>query len=183
LDAAHLVEADINSVDSASLGYWAPFDLAVCRLLLVHQPDPVATLRALIRFMRPGGRIIAVEPLRDPDFPRLDPPVPAVDRIRDLDVAHIRARGLPYDIAWEYGDVFKAAGLNLLEWRGHLWLNTTNTQVLEFAARLLPSQKTGLLAARLRTEQEIDELTAEVNRAAARPLRRSATYLIVDATG
>jgi hypothetical protein len=96
---------------------------------------------------------------------------------------HTYARGLPYDIAWEYGDVFKAAGLNLLEWRGHLWLNTTNTQVLEFAARLLPSQKTGLLAARLRTDQEIDELTAEVNRAAARPLRRSATYLIVDATG
>jgi hypothetical protein len=106
-----------------------------------------------------------------------------VDRIRDLDVAHIRARGLPYHIAWEYGYVFDAAGLNLLEWRGHLWLNTTDTQLLEFAARLLPSQKTGLLAAGLTTEQEIDDLTAEVNRAATRPLRRSATFIIVDAIG
>jgi hypothetical protein len=50
--------------------------------------------------------------------------VPAAERIRDLDVAHIRARGLPYDLAWEYGDVFAAAGLQLLEWRGHLSLST-----------------------------------------------------------
>ena len=183
LDAVHLVEADINSVDPASLAPWAPFDLAVCRLLLVHQPDPVATLRALTRFMRPGGRIIAMEPLRDPGFPRFDPPVPAVERIRDLDVAHIRARGLPYDIAWEYGDVFAAAGLKLLEWRGHLSLYTSDTLLLEFLGRLLPSQKTGLLAAGLTTEQEIDELTAEVNAAVARPLRRSATFILVDAIG
>jgi hypothetical protein len=124
-----------------------------------------------------------MEPLRDPGFPRFDPPVPAVERIRDLDVAHIRARGLPYDIAWEYGDVFAAAGLKLLEWRGHLSLYTSDTLLLEFLGRLLPSQKTGLLAAGLTTEQEIDELTAEVNTAVARPLRRSATYILVDAIG
>ena len=183
VETVHLVEGDINAVDPASLAPWAPFDVAVCRLLLVHQPDPVATLRALTRFMRPGGRIIAMEPLRDPGFPRFDPPVPAVERIRDLDVAHIRARGLPYDIAWEYGDVFAAAGLKLLEWRGHLSLYTSDTLLLEFLGRLLPSQKTGLLAAGLTTEQEIDELTAEVNTAVARPLRRSATYILVDAIG
>jgi hypothetical protein len=94
----------------AALAPWAPFDLAVCRLLLVHQQEPVATLHALTRFMRPGTRMIAIEPLRDPGFPRFDPPVPAAERVRDLDVAHIRARGLPYDIAWEYADVFARAG-------------------------------------------------------------------------
>jgi ubiquinone/menaquinone biosynthesis C-methylase UbiE len=66
LDRVHLVEADINSVDSGSLAPWAPFDVAVCRLLLVHQPEPVATLRAITRFMRPGGRIIAMEPFARP---------------------------------------------------------------------------------------------------------------------
>jgi SAM-dependent methyltransferase len=183
LDAVHLVEADINTVEPASLAAWAPFDLAVCRLLLVHQRDPVATLRAITRFMRPGGRIVAMEPLRDPGFPRFDPPVPAVERIRDLDVAHIRARGLPYDIAWEYGEVFAAAGLQLLEWRGHMSLSTSDTVFLGAIGKLLPSQKTGLLAAGLTTEEEIDELTAEVDAAAARPMRRSITFIFVDAIG
>jgi ubiquinone/menaquinone biosynthesis C-methylase UbiE len=84
LASVDLVEADINSTDSTALAPWAPFDLAVCRLLLVHQRDPVATLRALTRFVRPGGRIIAMEPLRDPGFPRFDPPVVAMERIREL---------------------------------------------------------------------------------------------------
>ena len=75
-----------------------------------------------------------MEPLRDPGFPRIDPPVPAVERIRDLDLAQVRARGLRYDLAWEYGDAF-----------------------------VLPSQKTGLLAAGLTTEEEIDELTTEID--------------------
>src|SRR5438045_98726 len=97
----------------------------------LNQLTSEACLRAglgpVMRLMRPGGRIIALEPLRDPGFPRLDPPIPAVERIRDLDIAHIRARGLPYDIAWEYGEVFQAAGLKLLEWRGHFSLHTTDT--------------------------------------------------------
>jgi hypothetical protein len=124
-----------------------------------------------------------MEPLRDQGFPRVDPPVPAVERIRDLDVAHIRTRELPYDLAWEYGEVFAAAGLRLLEWRGHLWFSTTDTSLLEFTARLLPSQQAGLLAAGLTTQQEIDDLTAEVQAAIARPLRRSASTILVNAIG
>ena len=53
----------------------------------------------------------SMEPLRDSGFPRRHPPIPAMERIRDLDGAHIRARRLPYDIAWEYGEGFEAAGL------------------------------------------------------------------------
>jgi hypothetical protein len=44
LNAVHLVEADINTLDPAALEGCAPFDLAVCRLLLTRQRDPVATL-------------------------------------------------------------------------------------------------------------------------------------------
>ena len=143
----------------------------------------MATLPAATRLMRPGGRIIAMEPLRDAGFPRFDPPVPAVERIRDLDVAHIRARGLPYDIAWEYGYVFATAGLQLVEWHGHLSLFTSDTVFLDAIGKLLPSQKTGLLAAGLTTEEEIDELTAEVNAAMARRVHRSATVIFVDAIG
>jgi SAM-dependent methyltransferase len=181
LNAVHLVEADINTLSPAVLAAWVPFDVAICRLLLTHQRDPVATLRAVARLMRPGGRIIAMEPLRDQGFPRFDPPIPAVERIRELDIAHLRARGLPWDLAWEYGDVFPAAGLRLLEWRGHLSLFTDDTTFLEFFGKLLPAQKPGLLAAGLTTEAEIDQLTAEIDAALARPLRRSAPGILVDA--
>jgi hypothetical protein len=163
-----LVQADINSVETSSLQAWGPFDVAVCRLLLVHQTDPVATLRAV---------------MRDSGFPRLDPPIPSVERIRDLDVAHIRARGLPYDIAWEYGEVFEAAGLKLLEWRGHFSLHTTDTTFLGVIRNLLPFQKSGLVAYGLATEEEIEALTAEVDAALARPMRRSTTVPFVGAIG
>ena len=183
LNAVHLVEADINTLEPDVLAVLAPFDLAVCRLLLVHQRDPVGTLRAVTRLMRPGGRIIAMEPLRDDCFPRFDPPVPAVERIKQLDIAHLRHRGLPYDVAWDYAEVFRAAGLSLLEWRGHMLLHAGDTAFLESVGRLLPSQKAGLLAAGLTTEAEIDALTAEIDAAVARGLRRSATSIFVDAIG
>jgi SAM-dependent methyltransferase len=181
LSRVHLVEADVNTLDNSLLAEWAPFDVAVCRLLLTHQRDPVATLRRVAGLLRPGGRIIAMEPLRDQGFPRYDPPVPALERIRELDLAHLRARGLPWDLAWEYGEVFPAAGLRLLEWRGQLSLFTDDTTFLAFAGKLLPAQKTGLLAHGLTTEAEIDRLTAEVDAALARPIRRSTTAILVDA--
>ncbi len=124
-----------------------------------------------------------MEPLRDSGFPRLDPPIPAVERIRDLDVAHIRARGLPYDIAWEHGDVFEAAGLKLLERRGHFSLHTADTMFLGAVRNLLPSQQSGLIAHGLATQEEIVALTAEVDAALTRPMRRSTTILFVDAIG
>ena len=93
LTGVHVLDADINMVDPGALLQWGPYDLAVCRLLLVHQHDPVATLRSVMRLLRPGGRLIAIEPLRDAGFPRFDPPIPAVERIKELDVAHIRHRG------------------------------------------------------------------------------------------
>ena len=183
LSAVHTVQADINTVEPETLLKWGPFDLAVCRLLLVHQRDPVATLRAIMALMRPGGRILAIEPLRDAGFPRYDPPVPAVKRIIELDIAHLRHRGLPYDIAWEYADVFRAAGLRLLEWRGHMFMFTDSTDFLEALRLLLPSQQSGLIAAGLTTETEIQQLTAEVDAAMASGFRRSTTLLVGDAIG
>lgn len=40
----------------------ASFDLATCQTLLVHVPDVHAVLREMLRVVRPGGLIVAVEP-------------------------------------------------------------------------------------------------------------------------
>jgi hypothetical protein len=64
-------------------------------------------------------------------------------RIKDLDLAHIIQRGLPYDIAWDYADVFGAVGLRLLEWRGGLFMHAGETLFLESVGRLLRHSERG----------------------------------------
>lgn len=70
-------------------------------------------------------------------------------RITELDLAHLRHRGLADDVAWDYGEVCRVAGLTLREWRGTLSFMLRDATVLEFARRLLPAQRTGLLSAGL----------------------------------
>jgi len=40
---------------------WGTFDLAHCRFLLEHLPDPAKVVRILVRTVRPGGRIVLAD--------------------------------------------------------------------------------------------------------------------------
>ena len=72
LGNTEVVAGDIHHLDPRALG--APFDLAFTRLFLMHQADPVLTLSAIARLVRPGGWVIVHEPLRSP-APRSHPHV------------------------------------------------------------------------------------------------------------
>lgn len=61
LENVELVAGDIHELDAATLG--GPFDLAFTRAFLMHQADPVRTLGRIAGLVRPGGWIIAHEPL------------------------------------------------------------------------------------------------------------------------
>jgi hypothetical protein len=50
-------------------------ELKATRLFLMHQPDPVRTLRRIAGLLRPGGWLVAQEPLWTP--PRSHPDLPA----------------------------------------------------------------------------------------------------------
>jgi ubiquinone/menaquinone biosynthesis C-methylase UbiE/acyl carrier protein len=70
----------------------ASFDFIILRLVLEHIPDPVQALRNLNRFLRPGGRLVAI----DNDFEyhlRTWPPVPELDRLYDAYCASRRHDG------------------------------------------------------------------------------------------
>jgi ubiquinone/menaquinone biosynthesis C-methylase UbiE len=76
LDNVEVVEGDIHELDPTTLG--APFDVAYTRLFLMHQADLPATLRQIGALLRPGGWLVAQEPLRNPP-PRSQPHLAALD--------------------------------------------------------------------------------------------------------
>jgi SAM-dependent methyltransferase len=71
-----LVEGDIHSHQTTTLG--GPFDVALTRCFLMYQSDPVRTLRQIASLVKPGGWIVAQEPLPNPP-PRAHPPSRALD--------------------------------------------------------------------------------------------------------
>src|SRR5712671_5674014 len=74
LGNVEVVAGDVNELDTPAVG--GPFDLALTRLFLLYQADPARTLRRIAGLLRPGGWVIALEPLRSPppqSFPHLDP--------------------------------------------------------------------------------------------------------------
>jgi hypothetical protein len=103
-----------------------------------------------------------------------------LERIKELDIAHLRHRGLAHDVAWDYGDLCAQAGLRLIGWQGTIELTVHDNRGLEFGRRLLPAQQDGLVAAGLTTAAEIDDLTQQVDAAIGRGVRRSAGPIIVD---
>jgi SAM-dependent methyltransferase len=58
---------------------WGTFDVAHTRFLLEHLPDPLAVVKAMVRAVRPGGRIVLQDD--DHDVFRMWPEVPDVDRV------------------------------------------------------------------------------------------------------
>ncbi len=84
----------------------AAFDAAHCERVLMHLDDPDAALRELRRVVRPGGRIVAVEP--DWGGLRMDHP----DRAAlDLLYAHYLARMRQPDMGLTLNRRFARAGL------------------------------------------------------------------------
>jgi SAM-dependent methyltransferase len=55
---------------------WATFDVAHTRFLLEHVPDPLEVVRAMVRAVRPGGRVVLEDD--DHDLLRLWPEPPGV---------------------------------------------------------------------------------------------------------
>jgi SAM-dependent methyltransferase len=105
-----LIDANINGEASDELRRLGPFDAAYCRMFLLHQPAPAATLRRVAALLRPGGHIVAHEVLLAPP-PQSEPEVPEIDQIlrwcRDVGLR----RGASADVARHFHSVSERAGL------------------------------------------------------------------------
>ncbi|MGI9148751.1 MAG: methyltransferase domain-containing protein [Chloroflexota bacterium] len=181
LTAVELVQADINADGLAAVSAWAPYDLAICHLVLMHQANPAATLRTIARSLQPGARIVAIDQVFDPGSPRCGPRVPAITRIFALHEAHMRHRGAAPDVAWRYADLCIDAGLRLIEQQGFFTMHATDAAiVLDISGAILSTQREGLVRAGLTHEGEVEALLAEVDAARVRGLRLSTSPVFVE---
>jgi SAM-dependent methyltransferase len=110
-----LAVGDIHDLDAATLG--GPFDLAFTRCFLMHQADPVRTLRQIAGLLRPGGWIVAQEPLRNPP-PRSHPHLSALAAYWDLGHEVMDLAGAPRGIVEGLGRAARAAGLEVADASG-----------------------------------------------------------------
>ena len=161
-----LVAADINEVDSAQVG-GNDFDLAYCRLVLMHQRDPAATLSRIASLLHQGAHLVAF------DFfapPRVEPALPEVERAWELIIGAMRARGASPDVSRRYGEHCDMAGLDIVSERG-TFIPMPVSAVTQETTVLLTGARRGVEAAGLATETEIDRVLAQVSSHADRPGR------------
>src|SRR5215831_11973558 len=112
LGTVEVFAGDIHELGAAALG--GPFDLAYSRVFLMHQPDPVRTLRRIAGLLRPGGWVVAHEALRTPP-PRSQPHLDALGTYWDLLHELVeRAGGVPHGAVDGLARSARAAGLDVV---------------------------------------------------------------------
>jgi len=116
LENVELAVGDIHDLDAATLG--GPFDLAFTRCFLMHQADPARTLGQIAGLLRPGGWIVAQEPLPSPP-PRSHPQLSALATYWDLLHEVMDMAGAPPGSVEGLESAAHAAGLEVAEADGN----------------------------------------------------------------
>lgn len=100
------VGGDIHEIDSIP---GAPFDLVYARLVLIHSPNPQSLLRAMYRWVKPGGFLV----VQDYDFRTLDayPRSEPIEAFRRVFQAVFERAGLDTRIGHKLPWHFVEAGL------------------------------------------------------------------------
>lgn len=98
------LEADLDT-----LGFDAPFDAVIGRLVLMYQADPVVTLRHLASLVRPGGSLAFLEIVLVAGRPAPDRPLFA--RTFQLVAEAFAATGAHIDMGLRLEGAFRDAGL------------------------------------------------------------------------
>ena len=120
LDAARLDEAKVYAPDAflacgdaLSLPYpTAAFDITFCHFLLLWVRDPLAALLEMKRVTRPGGSVLA---LAEPDYTRRVDKPDALAALGRWQTASLRLQGADPGLGARLADMFRQAGITLLE--------------------------------------------------------------------
>ena len=95
--------------DPAAMAFERPFDAVIGRYVLMYQPDPAATLKGLLRHVRPGGVVVFHEP--DWTCGRSFPPLPSWDLWNQRVVDAMQSGGADMRMGIKLHSLFVAVGL------------------------------------------------------------------------
>jgi SAM-dependent methyltransferase len=172
------VAGDIHDLGAGALG--GPFDLAYTRLFLVHQPDPVRTLRHIASLLKPGGWLIAQESLRYPSprsFPGLDKVAAAWQLLVDL----VEGFGAQPGLVDTLPESAMAAGLEVVRVDGSFAVGPADVFFRLYASSLAAARERAL-AAGLTAAREIDALIAPLEAAAGGDYQWATSPFFLDVT-
>jgi SAM-dependent methyltransferase len=161
LSNVEVVAGDLHDLDPATLG--GPFDLAYTRLFLMHQANPVRTLRRIAELLRPGGWLVAQEPLRTPP-PQSHPDLAALARYWELLHALLERAGVPAGAVEDLPRSAREAGFEVAGMSGYFMTHDPELG-FELRASTLAAARERALRAGVATEQQIDELVGSLRAA------------------
>jgi SAM-dependent methyltransferase len=153
---------DFHELGAAALG--GPFDLAYTRLFLMHQPDPVRTLRHIAGLLRPGGWVVAQEALRSPP-PRSHPQLDALGAYWDLLYELVERGGeVPHGAVDGLAGSARAAGLDVVAVDGSFATVDPERGFGLHLATLLAARERAI-ASGIAAGQQIDDLVNDLRAA------------------
>jgi SAM-dependent methyltransferase len=141
--------------DLSQISFETPFDAVVGRLVLMHQPDPVATLRRLARMVGQGGFVAFQE--FDITGARSYPPAPMFEKSLEWILAAFSRAGTDTRMGLKLYSTFIAAGLPApaMSLDAGIWggeNNPASYMLTEVVRSLLPVIESAGIA----TEAEVD---------------------------
>ena len=141
LGNVEVVAGDLHELDAATLG--GPFDLAYTRLFLMHQADPVRTLRHIADLLRPGGWLVAREPLPSPP-PRSHPHLEALTGHRDLAYELLHRAGVPAGAVEDLPRSARQAGLEVTAMSGSFMVEDPEVMFEIWASGVAAARERGM---------------------------------------
>jgi len=166
-----LVHGDINTIALDEIPGAGSFDLVYCRLFLIHQRDPVATLRRMSELVRPGGRLLVQEMVFGNIAERSlsDPPLPARARWQRLLWSAMQHVGASPSIATRLGAVCVGAGLQDLGQRAFFCMSGPRhaPESIQLEIKTLLSVEKAIVDSGAATADEVQALIAEYEAARA----------------
>jgi SAM-dependent methyltransferase len=154
LDNVEVRVGDVHDVDEQALG--GAFDVAYTRLFLVHQRDPAQTMERIAALLRPGGWIVAHEPLRSPP-PRSSPPLDALTTYWELLNDMVERLGAPQGSVDALARRARDSGLEVVETSGFFQIIPPE-QGFDLHASTIAAAKSRAIESGVGSGAEIDAL-------------------------
>ena len=141
LGNVEVIAGDLHDLGAAALG--GPFDLAFTRNFLTHQADPVRTLGRIADLLRPGGWLVAQEPLPSPP-PRSHPHLEAVTGAWDLWRELLHRAGVPAGAVEDLPRSAREAGFEVTASYGSFLILDPELGFENYAATIATARERGI---------------------------------------